>query len=198
MEFVIEHMEPELFEWCLIEYEHIFKIVGKWNLVFTNIKNKKDENKLKKFGNVFNERFSELNDILNFNKNKICVLSQYAKKPLATDDKNKFDYLLFGGILGDNPAKRRTEDIVKGLKKNKIKFGERNLGAVQMPTDNAVYVSKKILDGAKISDLKFTDEVEIQINENESVNLPFRYMIDNNKLVISEKLVEHLRNREKF
>ena len=198
MKFVIEHLEPELFEWCLIEYEHISEIVGKGNLIFANIKNKSDNSKLKKFGVVFGERFSELNDKLNFSKNKICVLSQYGAKTLQTNDKNKSEYFIFGGILGDKPAKRRTEDIINELKENKIEFEERNLGSVQMPTDNAVYASKKILDGAKLNDLKFADEVEIQINENESVSLPFRYIIDNNKLVISEKLVDHLRKREEF
>ena len=67
-----------------------------------------------------------------------------------------------------------------------------------MPTDNAVYASKKILDGVKLNDLKFIDEVEVQINENESVSLPFRYIVDDNKLIISEKLVEHLRKRKEF
>ncbi len=198
MKFIIEHLEPELFEWCFIEYEHISEIVGNNNLVFTNIKNKDNQNKLRKLGNVFNEKFSELNEKLNFNKNKICILSQYAKKTLETNDKNRFEYFVFGGILGDKPAKRRTGDILKELKDNKIKFEERNLGSAQMPTDNAVYASKKILDGAKLNDLKFIDEVEVQINENESVSLPFRYIVDNNNLIISEKLVEHLRKRKEF
>ncbi|MEK6946236.1 MAG: SAM-dependent methyltransferase [Nanoarchaeota archaeon] len=198
MKYIIEHLEPELFEWCLIEYGHISKIVGKDNLIFTNIKNKNDASKIKKLGTVFNEKFSELNNKLNFNKNKICVLSQYGAKTLETNDKTKFEYFVFGGILGDKPAKRRTEDIIKELRQNKIKFEERNLGSAQMPTDNAVYASKKILDGAKLNDLKFIDEVEVQINENESVSLPFRYIVDNNNLIISEKLVEHLRKRKEF
>ena len=198
MKFIIEHLEPELFEWCLIEYGHISEIVGKENLIFTNIKNKKDYSKLKKLGNAFEEKISELKDKLNFDKNKICILSQYAKKTLETNDKNKFEYFVFGGILGDKPAKRRTEDILSELRQNKIKFEERNLGSVQMPTDNAVYAVKKILGGAKLTDLRFIDEVEIEINKNEAVTLPFRYVIDNNKLVISEKLVEHLRKRKEF
>ena len=198
MKFAIEHLEPELFEWCLIEYWHISKIVGKENLVFTNIKNKNDAFKLKKLGSVFEKIISELNNELNFNKNKICILSQYAEKTLETNDKSKFGFFVFGGILGDKPAKRRTEDIIKEWKQNEIKFEERNLGSVQMPTDNAVYVSKKILDGAKLNELNFIDEVEVQINENESVHLPFRYIIDNDKLIISEKLVEHLRKRKEF
>ncbi|MBS3113959.1 hypothetical protein J4448_02575 [Candidatus Woesearchaeota archaeon] len=67
-----------------------------------------------------------------------------------------------------------------------------------MPTDTAIYVAKKILDGIKLSDFKFVDELEIEINENESVTLPFRYVIENNKLIINEKLVEYLRNRKEF
>ena len=39
--YVIEHLEPKLWEWCEIEYESISKIVGKENLWFTNIKNEK-------------------------------------------------------------------------------------------------------------------------------------------------------------
>lgn len=67
-----------------------------------------------------------------------------------------------------------------------------------MPTDAAIYVTKKILEGRKLEDFKFIDEVEIEINENESVVLPFRYVVDNNKLIINEKLVEYLRKRKGF
>ena len=49
MKFVIEHLESELYEWCLIEYEHISKIVGKDNLTFTNIKSE-DKKKLRDYG----------------------------------------------------------------------------------------------------------------------------------------------------
>ena len=192
MKFIIEHLEPELFEWCLIEYEHISGIVGKHNLVFTNVKDGKDRNKLRKLGTVCEKNISELDF------DNICVLSQYAAKTLSTNDKNNFKYFAFGGILGDNPAKRRTDDIIKELKVKKIRFEERNLGNTQMPTDNAVYAAKKILDGKKLSDFKFADELEIQINGDESVNLPFRDVVDNNKVIISEKLVEYLRKRKEF
>ena len=29
--------------------------------------------------------------------------------------------------------------------------------------------------------MRFVDELEIEINENESIKLPFRYAVDNNK-----------------
>ena len=190
--FIIEHLEPELYEWCLIEYEHISKIVGKQNLTFTNIKNKKEKRKLKSYGIVHEENISRLNF------EKMCVLSQYSEKTLQTEDKNKFQYFVFGGILGDDPAKKRTNEIINSLKKSKINFKERNLGLKQMPTDVAVYAAKKILEGKTLEDLKFVDEIEIEVNENESINLNFRYIIDNNKLIISGKLVDYLRQRKEF
>ena len=192
MKFIIEHLEPKLFEWCLIEYEHISRIAGKNNLIFTNIKNKKNQNKLKKFGAVYENSISELK------LKNICVLSQYSKKPLKTNDKNRFQYFVFGGILGDNPAKKRTNQLINRLKHSKIKFETRNIGNKQMPTDTTVYVTKKILEGKKLSDFKFVDKLEIEINENESVDLNFRYVIDNNKLIINEKLVRYLRKRKEF
>ena len=192
MKFVIEHLEPELYEWCLIEYEHISKIAGRGNLIFSNIKNKSDAGKLKKYGTVSEKSVSKLNF------SNICVLSQFSNKALTAKDKNKFQYFVFGGILGDNPSKKRTNTIINNLKKSKIKFETRNLGNKQMPTDTAVYAAKKILQGKKFSDFRFVDEVEIEINENESIKLPFRFVVDDNKLIINDKLVEYLRKRKEF
>ena len=192
MKFVIEHLEPELYDWCVIEYEHISKIVGKGNLIFTNIKNKKEGNKLKKHGATHKESVSE-SDF-----KKICVLSQYSEKTLKTSDKNKFVHLVFGGILGDNPAKKRTIKLTKKLEKEGLNFETGNLGKKQMPTDTAVYVAKKILEGKKLGDFKFVDELEIEINENESVNLNFRFAVDDDKPVINEKLVDYVRKKDEF
>lgn len=192
MKFIIEHLEPELYDWCLIEYEHISKIVGKGNLLFTNIKNKKDGLKFKKYGAVYSKGVSELGF------KKICILSQYSDKTLKTADKNNFEYFVFGGILGDNPAKKRTMELTKKLEKAGLQFETRNLGKKQMPTDTAVYVAKKIIDGKRFEDFRFVDELEVEISENESVNLNFRFVIDDNKLVINEKLVDYLREKDGF
>ena len=191
MKFIIEHLEPELYEWCLIEYEHISKIAGKDSVMFTNI-NKKYYKKLQKYGKVSEKSVSKLK------LKNICVLSQYSKKTLASKDKNKLQYFVVGGILGDNPAKKITNILINNLKKHKIKFEARNLGNLQMPTDNAVYVAKNILDGKKLNDFRFVDELEIEINQNESITLPFRYVVDKNKVVISKKLVGYLRKRKEF
>ena len=175
MKFIIEHLEKELYEWCLIEYQHISEIVGKNSTIFTNI-NKKNIKKLKKYGIVFEKSVSELKF------NNLCVLSQYSKKALATNDKSRFEYFVFGGILGDNPSKKRTNILIRNLKKHNVKFETRSLRNKQK----------------KLSDFKFVDELEIELNENESVVLPFRYVVDNKKLIINEELVEYLRKRKEF
>ena len=191
MKFIIEHLEPELYDWCLIEYGHISKIIGRNNLIFTNIKNK-EKNRLKKYGSTFEKSVSGLS------LKNICVLSQYSKNILKTDDKNKFKYLVFGGILGDSPARKRTIHLIQKLKSKKIKFKTRNLGSKQVPTDVAVYVAKKILEGRKLSGFRFVDSLEIEIDGNESISLDFRYAVDGNKVIISRKLVDYLRKRKEF
>lgn len=67
-----------------------------------------------------------------------------------------------------------------------------------MPTDVAVYVAKKIMDGKKLSDFRFVDKLEIEINKNESISMNFRYVVDNKKAIISRKLVDYLRKRKEF
>ena len=90
--FIIEHLEPALFPWCLLEYKHISKIVGKRNLWFTNIKDK-DKNKLSKYGKVFTESIKQLinknyhchnvKTHLYFTNKNICILDPEAKKTLT-------------------------------------------------------------------------------------------------------------------
>jgi len=181
MKFVIEHLEEQLYEWCILEYKHISKIVGKDNLIFTNVKS----DKLLDFGEVTKESVNDLDF------KKVCVLDPFAEKELSCDD--KFDYIVLGGILGDEPMQRRTEKEIK------IKEAvSRNMGADQMSTDTAVYVAKHIIDGGKLSDIKFKDEIEIEIAEGESVILPFRYVLLDGKPMLPDGFVEFLKTREGF
>lgn len=185
MKFIIEHLEPELFEWCIAEYEEISRIVGKQNLIFTNIK--KDAEKLKNFGRVEAKSVSEL-ELKN-----ACVLDPEAEKELSFED--KFNYLIFGGILGDNPPKKRT----KAELTNKIKNAEkRNLGKKQMSTDTAVAVAKIITEGKKLSQIKFIDNPEIEIKKGESVQLPYRYISNDEKPIIPDKIIEILKRETEF
>jgi len=186
MKYILEHLEKRLYKWCFIEYKHISEIVGKDNLIFTNIKSEKERIKLKPYGKICKESIAELN------LKNMCILDPAAEKTLSPKD--KFSYLVFGGILGDYPPKARTKKELS----SKIKCEKRNLGKGQMPTDNAIYVAKQIAEGKTLEDLKFISNITIEINENEAVDLPFRYVLVNNKPLISEELAKHLKKRKYF
>lgn len=184
MKYVIEHF-GKAFKWHLIEYEHISKIVGKENLIFTNVKGKKEA--LAAFGEVKKESIAELC------LPNVCVLDPASDKLLTPEDCKRFKYLVFGGILGDYPPRERTKELLTCRMKN---AETRNLGKEQMPTDNAVYAAKLIAEGTKFEDIKFIDTIEIDIQKGLSVELPFRYVEVNGKPLISEKLVEFLKKRK--
>lgn len=190
MKYIIEHLEKEVYEWCLIEYEHISKIVGKENLIFTDVKNNSDKKKLISFGEVYSESIHFLiNNV--FAGKRLCLLDLDAEKTLSPSDKNEFDFLVFGGILGDYPPKARTKELLGDLKCEK-----RNLWKEQMSTDNAVYTAKKIISGTEIGKIKFKDEIEIWINDKESTILPYRYVLAGGKPLISKKLLGYLKKGE--
>ena len=186
--YIIEHLEPELFEWCLIEYEHISQFIGKDCLWFTNVKNEADIKKLESFGKVFAE------SVKNMKLGKACVLDPEAEKTLEPGE--DFDYYIFGGILGDFPPKKRTKvELTRFIPD----IPTRNIGKEQMSTDNAVYTAVQIAEnGKKLSELKFQDKVSIEINEFESVELPYRYNLANGKPFMSSKIKEYLVKKSGF
>ena len=190
MKFIIYHLEPELYEWCLIEYMHISEIVGKQNLIFTNIKNKSDEKILKKLGSVKKESVTKLN------LKKACLLDPKASKTLKPKDSKIFNYFTFGGILGDYPEQGRTEEYLTSKLKN---VETRNLKEIQMSTDTAVLVTNIILKGTSIKKIKFVDKPTIVLKKGkfqEEINLPYRYVSKNNKPIMSKELIRYLHSKE--
>ncbi len=188
MKIIIEHLEKKLYPWCIIEYRQISKEIGKKNLIFTNIKSKNEARILKKLGEVKEESVRELN------LKNICLLDPKAEKTLTP--KEKFDYYLFGGILGDYPEQGRTEKYLTSKLKNKEL---RNLKEVQMSTDTAVRVTKLIVEGTSIEKIKFRDKPSIILKKGkfqEEINLPYRYVVKKNKIVISKELLTYLKKKE--
>lgn len=183
--FIIEHLEAELWPWCIIEYKHISKIVGKENLWFTNVK--KDGYKLVEFGQIFKKSVKDIK------LKNACILDPESDVQLTPENSKPFEFIIFGGILGDNPPKKRTEIELSRFVKNAKTF---NLGKEQMSTDNAVYVVKQIIEGRNLIDLKFQDEIEIDINDIESTILPYRYAIVDGKPLISPELIDFLKKQE--
>ncbi|MBI2451489.1 hypothetical protein HYV50_00250 [Candidatus Pacearchaeota archaeon] len=180
--FVIEHLEQKIWKWCFFEYKNISKIVGKENVWFTNLK--RGTGILRKYGKVIRKSVRE------FDLEKVCVLDPEAKKTLTPKEANKFDYFVFGGILGDYPSRKRTKkELTKFIKNARA----RSIGKEQLATDNAVYVVNEIVKGKKIGDLKFKNGVEIRINKIESTILPYKYALVKGKPLVSRDLVRYFK-----
>lgn len=189
MLYVVEHLEKELFPWCIIEYRHITKIVGKKNVLFTNLRYKKDCDKIRGFARAVPGSYTTLG------LKGVCVLDQTATDELTPDDKESFSAIVIGGILGTNPPQGRT----KVLGPETLGFSRRNLGKAQMPTDNAAYVAQQILEcGKTLAEIPTQDGLEIPLAEGESIQLPYRYALCNGKPLISGELLRHLKDHGGF
>lgn len=188
--FIVEHLEPKLWPWCLIEYESLSSIVGKSNVWFTNIQ-KKDIQKLSVYGKVFTESVQQLE----INLKRACVLEPLATHELKPSETSQFDYYIFGGILGDEKLNGRTQkELTQFLKK----AHQRTIGKKQFSTDNAVYVTNEIVKGVSLKKQHFQDSLEVHFNKIESVILPYRYPLVKGKPRISSKLIVYLKNKETF
>lgn len=186
--YIIEHLEPELFEWCIIEYRHISKIVGKENLWITSIK-ESDADKLKGYGKIITSSVTSLN----LNQSKMCILDPESSTILSPEDNKSFDYFIFGGILGDSPPRKRTGPELTRFLPN---AQTRNIGNKQMSTDNAVFVTKTILSGIPMEKIPFKDEIEITLKKGESTIFPYRYALVNGKPLVSPELIKYLKKKE--
>lgn len=184
--FIIEHLEPRLWAWCFIEYKHISHLVGREKVWFTNIK--KPSPTLTKYGKILKKSATTLT------LKHACVLDPEAPKTLTPFDAKKFDYYLFGGILGNHPPQKRTRQELTST----ITAEPRNIGKQQMSTDNAVYVVKQITQGKELKEIPFTDEIEIPITTGESILLPYRYALVNGKPLVCKELINYLKKRQGF
>lgn len=178
MKFIIEHLDPRLWKWSFIEYKHISDFAGKENLIFTNVHGEKTIEKLSKIGKVYKESIKKLKF------ENACILDPNAKETLSPED--KFDYLIMGGILGDNPPQKRTEKEIT----SKMNIPARNLGHRQMSTNTAGYVAYKISKGTPLEKIKFQDQLVIKVSDWEEIILDFPYVIENGKLVLPDGYIE--------
>jgi ribosome biogenesis SPOUT family RNA methylase Rps3 len=179
--FIIEHLEPEMYPWCVLEYRHISKRVGRKNLIFTNVKS--GAAKVKTLGDVRKESIKEIA------LKKACVLDPAATKELTSREASKYDYFIFGGILGDNPQRFRTKKMLTSV----LKLPSYNLGDRQMSTDTAVIVCKKIISGVSLSKMKFKDNLEFEEEPGFYRILPYRYLIEKGRTVFAPGLKKFLK-----
>ncbi|KNC87180.1 hypothetical protein SARC_00708 [Sphaeroforma arctica JP610] len=187
MKYIIEHLEQEVGKWCVCEYTHMAKCVGKDNLIISNV-NKEDAAILPEGVKKVSERCNELG----FDPSRVCLLDLRADKELSPEDLTEFDAVVFGGILGDHPPRDRTGCL------RTHGFTTRVLGNRQMSTDTAVLVCKTILeDGKKLSEIEFIDDIELKTGEKDSTLLPYRYVATSeHKPLLADGLIEILRDDE--
>ncbi|KAG7191886.1 SPOUT methyltransferase [Scheffersomyces spartinae] len=194
MKYVIEHMEEGFSEWVTLEYAQIIRDVGKENLILTSLPDDTTEesipSRLRQLGLQWTtEECIQIDGGLD--ATRVCLLDPAAETDLTPEDHQKFDYFVFGGILGSHPRVDRT-----GILRKKYGFAGRRLGSLQMTTDTAIRTTKHIIDGqTKFEDIKFIDYPEIRYNKYESTEMPFRYIVDgNNEPILPEGMLELIKH----
>ena len=179
---IIEHCEPTLSEWLLLEYKHTAKL-WKNNLLFTRVTDTKTKKILQKLGAVKKEKAKDL-----YNGKQCIVLDPQAKKQLTPPDCAKADALIIGGLLGYEKPQGRTKTLISAASG----FQTRHLGPLQLSIDGASFVIKAISLGLPLKDIEIAKEVEIIHDPVHSTILPFGYPIVENKPVITPGLVKYL------
>lgn len=194
MKYIIEHMEEGFSEWVVLEYSQIINDVGKENLVLTSLPASTTEADIPKALLDLGLQWTTDECVTidgGIDSKRVCLLDPAAKEELVPEDGEKFDYFVFGGILGSHPRIDRT-----GLLREKYGFAGRRLGALQMTTDTAIRTTLIIVaKQTKFEDIKFIDYPEIKYNRYESTEMPFRYVLDAEGAPILPKgmlkLIEH-------
>ncbi|GAO49376.1 hypothetical protein G7K_3527-t1 [Saitoella complicata NRRL Y-17804] len=164
MKYIIENLEPKLPEWSQLEYAHVLTHVEPSRVYFTNMADHSPANL--SAAHVLKESAFSMSELL-ANKQRVCLLDELAEEELSPEDAERFDWIICGGILGDED----TEDYVaqdrnKGSDElQKHGFPLRRIGKPQMTTDTAVISAKRILEDRKrYEELKFADNPTVKIS----------------------------------
>ncbi|KAH7926926.1 DUF431-domain-containing protein [Leucogyrophana mollusca] len=201
--YVIEHMEEDeatpksLPPWVELEYAHMIRLAGQSASVhFTHLSQNSGislGDKLASLGHApasFEIHTESILSVLgqrNIPLSQVCLLDPKAEKALSPDDGRGFTWFLFGGILGDDPPRDRTSEL------RQLGFPTRHLGAVQMTTDTALGVTKRVVDDqVPLDSIPYVDFPTIKFNAKESVEMPFRYIAENDNPLLPPGMRELL------
>ncbi len=187
MLFVIENLEPKLSEWLFIEYSHAAKIVGRRNLMITNVKNPSELKKLKKIARAESGSITDL-----FARRELIVLDPEAEKDLVPKDFREKSAVIIGGILGDDPPRKRTGEM---LTKRLPGAAARRIGERQFSIDSSVYVASQVFSGKSLEEIPSVFCVEIPLSKHHSIELPYEYPLVDGKPLIAKKLLAYVKRR---
>ncbi|KAF9233820.1 SAM-dependent RNA methyltransferase [Melanogaster broomeanus] len=190
--YVIEHMEEDeatpssLPPWVELEYSHMIMLAGPAAQVqFTQLSQKSCDslqNKLALLGGgatasfgVYTQSILDLLGDQSVPISKVCLLDPKADRKLEPEDGREFDWFLFGARYsrpGDDPPRDRTSQL------RHLGFPTRHLGPVQMTTDTALGVTKRVIDDkTPLDDIPYVEFPTIQFNARESVEMPFKELL---------------------
>jgi len=177
MKIVIENLEP-LGKWVLYEYEHSYEVAGDL-LLITNARIEGLPSTERRFYEVFD-------------LNKVIILDPKAERKLEPEDLVEKDAVVIGGILGDHPPKGRTWQLLS----SKFPQAEvRNLGKLQLPIDNAVLVTKLVMEGKRLEEIEIARGLKFEcsfLRAKRTVVLPFGYVVYEGKPFVSMKVLKLL------
>ncbi|KAG9123982.1 hypothetical protein FRC07_013307 [Ceratobasidium sp. 392] len=184
--FVIEHMEEDDEEsktvppWVYLEYRQMITIAGaSSSVLFTHLSVSSKRALDSELASVNSSSKFEVHTagVLDVMKqegvelHRVCLLDPKAGEALSPEDGDTFQWFLFGGILGDDPPRDRTSEL------RVLGFPTRHLGSIQMTTDTALGVTKRVVvDKCQLESLPYVDHPTIRFNAKESVEMPFRYI----------------------
>lgn len=192
MKYVIEHMEEGFSDWVVLEYSQIIRDVGSENLVLTSLPGATQESDipapLRQLGLQWTTE--ECIHIPLLDTARVCLLDPAAEQDLVPQDANKFDFFVFGGILGSHPRIDRT-----GILREKYGFAGRRLGSLQMTTDTAVRTTQLIVQKqVPFAKIDFIDYPEIKYSRHESTEMPFRYVVQDGRPILPEGMLELIKH----
>lgn len=191
-------MEEGFTEWVILEYSQIIREIGSVNLLLTSLPKTIDEKSIplrlrelklqwttKEITELTPEDFEFIPEG-GITKSQACLLDPAATVDLVPEDKNNFEFFVFGGILGDHPPRDRTKEL-------RIKYGfeGRRLGNKQMTTDTAIRTTQLIIEKqTRFEDIKFIDYPEIRFSKYEATEMPFRYVLDGTTPIFPEGMLD--------
>ncbi|KAG2120321.1 hypothetical protein BD769DRAFT_1480142 [Suillus cothurnatus] len=90
-------------------------------------------------------------------------------------------------IPGDDPPRDRTSEL------RQLGFPSRHLGPMQMTTDTALGVTKQVVDDkVQLNAIPYVDSPTIIFNAKESVEMPFRYIVNGKEPILPPGMRELL------
>ncbi|KAK6431803.1 hypothetical protein LTR95_012036 [Oleoguttula sp. CCFEE 5521] len=168
--FVVEHLDPELESWQLLEYNTIAAECAAAGSRFILSGMSTSHPDLPQVEQI-PQHVEDFVKAAGVSQDRVCLLDPKGESDLSPEDGDLFDIFVFGGILGDDPPRDRTAELrVKGFK-------GRRLGVEQLTTDTAARVTRIVVqDKIPLGQVPYVDRPNIEIAEGESVEMPFKYV----------------------